>query len=683
MPDNADLGRLIVRFDADLTRLEAKMGQAVRATQRTARQMEQAVSGVNLQRGLGNIISSGQSRVMEAATSRLGVMGGALEALGPAAMTAAAGIAVMAASIEQAMRAAEWAETLGDVADALHLTAEEVQALDFAATSAGVPVDQMRTSMQALNVAMGQAQAGGRMGRRMQEVFSALGIDPTTLRSMRDVTDLLPILADGLQRLAQTSPAEAAALGQRLGLTPEVLAVMEQGRARIEDLIGAAERYGLIIDESMVRQGAAAADQMRETSAIIDAELRAAFINLAPAITGAATALADAARAISEVIGTARAAIQPLIELARHLRLVSNERERDAQMRRRADWLNGETGFGPRAWVHHLAQAGRGMELHNDVMDLMANGLPPQPRAPADAILDRPPGPAPARPTLNSSPSARAARSRPGAARSSANANAAPADKAGPEIISAAPGSLVDGRDMRGFALPVDQSVTLITPDTYLQPLFEAEDRMRETYHNVIQGGLEAAIHGGWPGLAKYIAEQLQQQMVQRLADTLTNMFVNAVQAANGQISLSGGGGGGLVGTLFQLGALVISGGRAGASTVGSASHVHAHAFGTDFAPGGLTKVGEYGMEYVNLPRGSQVLNARASKALSRMGGLPAGGMMAMLHQTIHLHAEGAVLGNELMATLDARAVQYAGAAFNGARRVVPMDMGRRALRKL
>ena len=74
MPDSADFGRLIVRFDADLTRLEDKMNRAVRVTQRTARDMERSVNGVNLQRGLGNIISSGQTRVMQEATARMGLM---------------------------------------------------------------------------------------------------------------------------------------------------------------------------------------------------------------------------------------------------------------------------------------------------------------------------------------------------------------------------------------------------------------------------------------------------------------------------------------------------------------------------------------------------------------------------------------------------------------------------------
>lgn len=673
MPDNADLGRLIVRFDADLTRLEAKMSQAVRSTQRTAQQMEQSVSGVNLQRGLGNIISSGQSRILGEATSRLGLFGSALEALGPAALAAGAAIGVFAAATSLALNTAQWAEALGDTANQLALTTTQVQQLQFAATAAGIPVEQMTSSLVSLTQALGSAMGNDRMSGRFQRVFAELGIDREALQRTRDVSELLPLLADGFQRLEQASPARAAAIGARLGIDPEVLHELEQGRAHIVGLTGELERYGGVVSEEGVQKSAELADQMRILHGASEAMSRRLGSDLAPAFLSVANSALQAVGAIAS-----------LLEWMAHFDARSHQAQ-DAfnqAVAARARVAAYETGSYADAVAAGMPAVGGARVRANAAATARADALNAVIRgaqiqiAGINAAASAAAGPPPKRrPTLNSSPSARAARSRPGAARSSA--------KAGPEIISAAPGSLVDGRDMRGFALPVDQSVTLITPDTYLQPLFEAEDRMRETYHNVIQGGLEAAIHGGWPGLAKYIAEQLQQQMVQRLADTLTNMFVNAVQAANGQISLSGGGGGGLVGTLFQLGALAISGGRAGASTVGSASHVHAHAFGTDFAPGGLTKVGEYGMEYVNLPRGSQVLNARASKALSRMGGLPAGGMMAMLHQTIHLHAEGAVLGNELMATLDARAVQYAGAAFNGARRVVPMDMGRRALRKL
>jgi phage-related tail protein len=44
--------------------------------------------------------------------------------------------------------------------------------------------------------------------------------------------------------------------------------------------------------------------------------------------------------------------------------------------------------------------------------------------------------------------------------------------------------------------------------------------------------------------------------------------------------------------------------------------HIPGFASGTDFAPGGLSLVGEHGPELVNLPRGSQVIPNQPSQQL-------------------------------------------------------------------
>jgi hypothetical protein len=83
-----------------------------------------------------------------------------------------------------------------------------------------------------------------------------------------------------------------------------------------------------------------------------------------------------------------------------------------------------------------------------------------------------------------------------------------------------------------------------------------------------------------------------------KIADKLVSM------AADNLWSSAFGGSGGLGGIISSL---VGGGGPTGTIQVGSQSFPK-FASGTDFAPGGLSLVGEKGPELVNLPRGSQVI---------------------------------------------------------------------------
>jgi hypothetical protein len=65
-------------------------------------------------------------------------------------------------------------------------------------------------------------------------------------------------------------------------------------------------------------------------------------------------------------------------------------------------------------------------------------------------------------------------------------------------------------------------------------------------------------------------------------------------------------------------------------------AHVPGFALGTNFAPGGLTLVGENGPELVNLPRGSQVLNNRETNQTLSGGG----GASVTINGGLHVHNE-------------------------------------------
>ena len=662
MPD-ADLGRLQVRFDADITRLEQKLNQALQRTSRTARQMQDTVGRINLDSAIGSAFSSARNRVMADATRNVGMFGTALAALGPAGLAAGAAIAAFASATTLALDTARWAEALGDTANQLSLTTTQVQQLQFAATAAGIPVEQMTTSLVSLNQALGAAMGNDRTSARFQRAFGELGIDQATLSQVRDVSELLPLLADGFQRLNQASPARAAALGARLGIDPEVLHELEQGKAHIADLTHELERYGGVVSEEGVQRSAELADQMRILHGVADGLGHRLGSALAPAFVSVANSALQAVDAVIRLIewlghfdarsSQAQAAFNQAV--AARARVAAFETGTYGQA-----VAAGMPGIGGAAVRANAARAAREDAVRAVVRGALVqiDGITAAGSVTPPTIIKRP--------TLTVRPSGSPSSRRTAGAASTTNDGSNAVDTGGltrPHVQAAAEANLMDGRDMRGFALPVDQNVELITPDTYLAPLREAEDQMRETYHNVIQGGLEAAIHGGWPGLARFMMEQLQSRLLDTLADTLATVFQNAMQGNNSGNGIAG---------WISAGINALSGG--GAPVKGFAS-------GT---PGGMAIVGEFGKELAFLPKGTEIANASATRALSMSGRARGGG------PTFFIDARGSIGPDEIFAAINATGVQArqfsvnaAMGAFSAARAQIPQDLSMRARRRL
>jgi phage-related tail protein len=102
---------------------------------------------------------------------------------------------------------------------------------------------------------------------------------------------------------------------------------------------------------------------------------------------------------------------------------------------------------------------------------------------------------------------------------------------------------------------------------------------------------------------------------------------------------------------------------------------------GTNFAPGGLSLVGENGPEVVNLARGSQVIPNSALSALANLKAPSAGGTVIDYRVTIDLAGAN---GDETIRKIAYQAAAQGGAAaYAAAVRDVPRNMARRARRAL
>jgi TP901 family phage tail tape measure protein len=127
-----------------------------------------------------------------------------------------------------------------------------------------------------------------------------------------------------------------------------------------------------------------------------------------------------------------------------------------------------------------------------------------------------------------------------------------------------------------------------------------------------LQGGVSGLV-GSWGGFVTSVQNQglVVASTVQGAQSTLSH-----VQGQASNLDSTLGSINNAIGILNSSG----SGGIPLGSSHGATITIQAHAAGTDFAPGGLSLVGEEGPELINLPRGSKVLPTNKTQAILNGG---------------------------------------------------------------
>jgi hypothetical protein len=725
MADGEIVERLTVEFDAKVEKILTKLNGLNKTIHGHAASWQGAFEKVNLDKALGHTFDSGFAKILEEGTAKLGVFGKGVEHLGIVGIGAAAGIGAVGMAVEEAAKAAEWAENLEMVAKKIGVTTTALQEFDFMATASGIPVDAFRESLQGLEAKIGQVQAGVAKAQTVK-IFQAMDISPEQLRRMGDLQTILPVIA---QKLAELPSAERAGLAARLDVT-SILPALVKGKEGYADMVAEAHRYGIVVDADVIKRSAEAAEKLKIASDIIDKNMKSAFASLAPAIAGATMELAKFLAAAAKV-GQTRSPNSYLSPEARR------------------QWL-----YGDRSTVDQTEAAyrkSRGLDVTTDdilkalkidpaVAKLVADkpkhrggANKPEEMAKAgdDAIAKATDAELRAREALTGNLQQRldiAIRLLDAETAQKVTAlehdvtlkkiNRADADKAealtrqaageqadllrrdaafrieDQEIaihqakVDALIAQLTDEADMAATArerrkieariLEIRQQMARDLEGTHNDRAVktgamtadqaagsynaliktQAADTQKsvyQAYYGGVRGALDAAVKGGWPGLAKYMGDKLETNLLDAMANGLTRSLIGG----------GAGGGGGLFGAL-----------------IGAAMGVPAFATGTDSAPGGLSLVGERGPELLNLKQGAQVVS---NGLLSRLGqSAPASGGGVTL---ISFDVRGAVMTTDLLDNMTRMANEaQQRATMNGAaigaqiaRTTVPADLRRRS----
>jgi len=239
---------------------------------------------------------------MRTALRSVPVVGGALAALGPAGLVAAAGVAVLTLGLAKAARegrkAAEGLDLIAKAARASDLTTDTYQALQFGAITEGVQFQAMEGALRALRTRTAEARTG------TGELITKLGeLDPAFVRNVvaaETMEDRLRIVAVRLSEATTQSERNLIATSAFGRAGERVQRILAGYGGSIEDMTAAAREAGTVLDEELFRHAERVTTQFGIASRTIDLQFKEALLPLAPLALATAEAIADITTSLSE-----------------------------------------------------------------------------------------------------------------------------------------------------------------------------------------------------------------------------------------------------------------------------------------------------------------------------------------------------------------------------------------------
>lgn len=206
---------------------------------------------------------------------------------------ALAGAAIVAAFGASVRAAADYGEQLVETSQKTGMAVEELGALKYAAEQSGVGFEQMRTGLSRMQRAAFDAAHGM---KEQADTFRMLGVAVQDASGgMRSGTEIFRDMAERIA--AMDDPTTQAALAMRVfGKSgAELLPLLKEGGAGIDELMQRAEKLGLVMSEEAARDAEEFGD------AIDDLKLSAKGVAIA--IGEAALGATEYAKKIAEAVG--------------------------------------------------------------------------------------------------------------------------------------------------------------------------------------------------------------------------------------------------------------------------------------------------------------------------------------------------------------------------------------------
>lgn len=475
----------------------------------------------------------------------------------PAAL-ATAGVAAFAKGMEAAQAAMDFADELDATATKIGVTAESLQSLRFAAQDADIDASTFDSTLQSLNATLG-AMKSGIGDTKVREAFDKLGIGDDQLQSMRDATDLLPLLADRISKVG--SQAEQVKIAKKLGVE-DMLPLLQRGSEGVRALQEEFKALGLELSNETISR---LADLSREVEKA-DSRMSVASVTiggaLAPAFATLKNGAADLVNWLARVVDQFNKVENRATETLRQQRFRAHNAMLDVQ-----GWASGPNRDEALAAANkQIADLDRELSRRFDkAKQLAAEGAASSAGSGGGSGLSTSDKKSAKKKGEDWSDWFSQARK----ARQDYNDSKAISDR----INAAALGEIIDPKSLQ---VELQES----TFEAVQAGFEEARRTVYDAYRDTMAGAIEAGVRGGWGGIAQWFGWQLSRTLV----DQLSTMGANAAT------------GGGLLGKAF--------------TSIGSLFGIGNNADGTTNWRGGMTWVGERGPELLSLPRGAAITPA-------------------------------------------------------------------------
>lgn len=228
------LESFFIMFEADASNLNEGVADADKKADKLTESLKKAdKAGSDVGKSMGNLLATA---------------GGALAA-----------IVSTGAIMAGIQGAADYADALGKLSDALDLNTEDVSAWSDVVSMAGGSADGFQQTLRMMTANLQDINAKGT--NETLPFFQQLGVELRDANgNMRSALELLPDMADGF---AKMDKASAAGIGQKLGLDQGTIMLLQQGRRAVEDQIRKQKEMGVVTAEQ-AKQSAAWNDTLSQ-----------------------------------------------------------------------------------------------------------------------------------------------------------------------------------------------------------------------------------------------------------------------------------------------------------------------------------------------------------------------------------------------------------------------------------
>lgn len=255
----AKVGSLSVDLALESAQFIAGLKQAAAATTQTATQISSAMN--------------------VAKNAAIGFAGGFIGAFS---------IDVISQRIQEAF---DFGDAIVDLADRTGATTKTIQELRYAAQMTGSSFESSDAAIEKFAKNLGAAQNGN---KAMQATFKELGV------TSRDTDTAIKQTMDGISKLGtvtQRNQKTIELFGKSAG---DLTALMGDGTSGFNELAAAAQSYGIVLEDGMLRNGGQVNDQLDTMKMIVNAQMAGAIIQNADAIMSLANSLIAAASAAAQ-----------------------------------------------------------------------------------------------------------------------------------------------------------------------------------------------------------------------------------------------------------------------------------------------------------------------------------------------------------------------------------------------